>query len=228
ASTPERRGWEPRTSGRRTRPSSPAAPGRSCPFGAWTDGRSATGAPARSRGGSSRPSGPTLPFTALDSLCPRVLPREEPAGHEEADADEHHPEHGNRARRAEEGGGGHERREEADHLEQAAEEVAQPRERHALRPRTRLQPCPHCLFQPVRPNQRLTSSRGRRTRVGRPCGQSVGWAVRKRSRTIAAMLSRPSACPARTAEWQASVAARRSRRPATVQSLAPPPWGSPA
>jgi hypothetical protein len=31
----------------------------------------------------------------------------------------------------------------------------------------------HCRRHPVRPNQRLTSSRGTRTIVGRPCGQSV-------------------------------------------------------
>ena len=78
----------------------------------------------------------------------------------------------------------------------------------------------HCRRHPVRPNQRLTSSRGTRTSVGRPCGQSVRCRVSSRSRTIAPICSSPSGWPARTAEWQASVAASRSRAPLTAQSAA--------
>ena len=89
-------------------------------------------------------------------------------------------------------------------------------------PRLRARPLrpggPHCRRHPVRPNQRLSSSRGTRTIVGRPCGHSVGCVVRKRSRTIALIGSAPSGCPARTAEWHASVAASRSRVPATAHS----------
>ena len=79
---------------------------------------------------------------------------------------------------------------------------------------------PHCRRHPVRPNHRLSSSRGTRTIVGRPWGQSVGCAVRKTSRTIEPICSTLRGWPARTAEWQARVAARRSRVPATAQSAA--------
>ncbi len=101
----------------------------------------------------------------------------------------------------------------------APEEVADPGQRRALRSRGR--GSSRALTAASSPCARTSGSPRRagcaRSSAGR-AGQSVGCAVRPRSRTIAAMLSAASDWPARTAEWQASVAARRSRGPATVHS----------
>src|SRR6185436_13002176 len=143
----------------------------------------------------------------------RVSARQQPPGHEQHDPDQHHAQHGHGAGRAEERRGRHQRHHEPRDLQDPAQDVDQPGpEAGAARATPR-----HRLFHPDRPNQRLTSSPGMRTVVARPWGQRLGWAVRPRSCTIAAMDSRDRAWPARTAEWQARLAASRSRAPATIQ-----------